>query len=653
MRRAVSSLAVGFVSLAIAASSALAQSSMDTMPPNPDPRVGLKAGLMDAAEATWNLHVVSRTQPSEHFKGVTNSDLAFYQQYVIQGSYNGYQIWDASNPASPVLADAFVCPASQSDVSVYRHLLFVSGEGNGGRTDCGAGGVRDSVSADRLRGIRIFDITDIRNPRYLGNVQTCRGSHTHTVVPDLRDSNNVYIYISGQAGVRSPSELAGCSNLTPDKDPNSSLFRIEVIQVPLQHPDQAHTLAPAHIFDSLTQAPTHAEAPEDIAAAHHRADSARAAGGYVAMLNGTEIVLGPGFTRPLLDSIMKARGGTGTPSAADSAALHAGVQGVIDRLVGNTPTAPGQVRPGPNQCHDITVYPQIGLAGGACAGYGLLLDISDPARPRRIGAVSDSNFSYWHSATFNNDGTKLLFSDEWGGGGAPKCRATDRHEWGADAIFTLDNRHMNFHSYYKMPAAQTPFENCVAHNGSLIPIPGRDVMVQAWYQGGISVFDWTDPNHPKEIAFFDRGPVDSTRLQGGGSWSAYWYNGYIYSSEIARGLDVVELQPSGLLSQNEIDAAKTVHFDYMNTQSQVKIVWPPSFALARAYLDQLARDNGLASARIEAARTALSQAESASGNARKNTLNRLASQLNGDASHAQDAAKVRMLVSAVRDLARS
>src|SRR5207253_5773348 len=201
---------------------------------------------------------------------------------------------------------------------------------------------------------------------------------------------------------------------------------------------------------------------------------------------------------------------------------------------GNQPQGPPT---GPNQCHDITVYPEIGLAGGACAGLGLLLDIHDPEHPVRLDAAADANMSFWHSATFNKDGTKLLFSDEWGGGGQPRCRETDKKEWGADALFTIDNNKLTFHSYYKLPAPQTSNENCVAHNGSLIPIPGRDVMVQGWYQGGISVFDWTDVDHPKEIAFFDRGPLSDQRLIVGGSWSAYWYNGYIYSSEIARGFD--------------------------------------------------------------------------------------------------------------------
>jgi hypothetical protein len=297
------------------------------------------------------------------------------------------------------------------------------------------------------------------------------------------------------------------------------------------------------------------------------------------------------------------------------------------------------------------VYPAIGLAGGACGGYGLLLDIRDPAHPVRIGAVADSNFSYWHSATFNNDGTKILFSDEWGGGGQPKCRATDRKEWGADAIFTLVNGQMQFKSYYKLSAPQTPQENCVAHNGSLIPIPGRDVMVQAWYQGGISVFDFTDAARPREIAYFDRGPVDSTRMAMGGSWSVYWYNGAIVSSEIARGLDIFELTPSAFISQNEIDAAKSVHLDYLNAQGQPKFIWPASFSVARSFVDQLARGNGLGSGRIAAIRQALSNAEGASGSTRRDALTQLASQVDADASGAGDAARVRMLAGALRDLA--
>ncbi|MDQ2766093.1 MAG: hypothetical protein M3Y30_02950, partial [Gemmatimonadota bacterium] len=540
-------------------SGASPSSSMSATAPSPDPRVGLKAGLMDAQEAVWNLRVVSRTQPSAKFVGITNSDLAFTGPYAIQGSYAGYQIWDISNPAHPSLKTAYYCPASQSDVSVYKNLLFVSGEGLTGRLDCGGEGVKDTVSKDRLRGLRIFDITDIANPKNVGNVQTCRGSHTHTAVVDPKDPDNVYIYISGSSRVRSASELPGCSSGAPDQDPNSALFRIEVIKVPLAHPDQAAIVSSPRIFNDLTAPAKHGEAQIDIEANAKEVADAKAQGGFVASIRGREQVLGPRFVQPMLDSTVKARGGTGPATAADSAAVRAAIPGIIAAMIGPPPANPNA---GPTQCHDITVYPAIGLAGGACEGYGLLLDIHDPAHPVRLAAAADSNFSYWHSATFNNDGTKVLFSDEWGGGGQPKCRSTDKHEWGADALFTIEDNKLQMQSYYKMPAPQTKFENCVAHNGSLVPIPGRDVMIQSWYQGGLSLFDWTDIKNPKEIAFFDRGPVDSTRMASGGSWSVYWYNGVMVSSEISRGLDIVELTPSAFISQNEIDAAKSVKWDY-------------------------------------------------------------------------------------------
>ena len=618
--------------------------SGSAMAPSPDPRIGLKAGLWDAGQAAWNMRLLANSRPSERFMGSTMSDLAFLGHYAIQGSYNGYQIWDISNPSSPKLAEAYFCPASQSDVSVYKNLLFVSAEAASARLDCGAEGVRDTVSKERLRGLRIFDISDLSHPKYVGNVQTCRGSHTHTLLVDPNDKDNVYVYISGSSAPRSPSELPGCSDLSPSKDPNSPLFRIEVIKVPLAHPEQAAIVSSPRIFNDLTKPKTHGEAPEDVAALA----AARARGAFIADILGMQFVLPPQFVDPMLDSIAKQRGG-GKPTAADSATLRAALPAMMAKMVG------GDVDPnaGPTQCHDITVYPAIGLAGGACEGYGLLLDIKDPTHPVRIGAVADSNFSYWHSATFNNDGTKVLFSDEWGGGGQPKCRATDPKQWGADAIFTIDaNRQMHFQSYYKMPAPQTPQENCVAHNGSLIPVPGRDVMVQAWYQGGVSVFDFTDATHPKEIAFFDRGPVDANRMVGGGSWSVYWYNGAIVSSEIARGLDVFELTPSPLFTQNEIDAAKSVHLDYLNTQGQPKFVWPASFSLARAYVDQLERSNGLASGRISAVRASLAEAEKASGTQRHDDLMNLATQLDGFAGNSGDAAKVRTLAGAVRDLAR-
>ena len=572
-----------------------ALSDLPLTPPDPDPRIGLGAGSgplgIGAEEASWNLNLVSNTPPPDEFVGVTNSDLGFTGDYAIQGNYNGYVIWDISDPTNPTLETSYVCPASQSDVSIYKNLLFVSGEGLGGRVDCGTGGVPDTVSLDRLRGIRIFDATDIRNPEYVANVQTCRGSHTHTVVTDPNDAENVYIYVSGSSRVRSPNELPGCSGGPLDDDPNTALFRIEVIQVPLAAPQNARIVSSPRIFNDLTAPPRHAEPGQE---------ARQAAAG---------------------------RGGRGGRGGG-----------------------PPRQRTGPTQCHDITVYPGIGFAGGACGGYGLLLDISDVANPRRLYAAADSNFSFWHSATFNNDGTKVLFTDEWGGGGQPRCRATDKYEWGADAIFSINDGELDFHTYFKMPAAQTELENCVAHNGSLIPIPGRDVMVQGWYQGGIDIFDWTDPDNPVEIAFFDRGPTDGERRGSGGSWSVYWYNGYMVSSEIARGLDIFELTPSAHISQNEIDAAKTVHFEYFNAQEQPKLVWPPSFALARSYLDQLERSSGLDTDRIMSVRRGLAEAEGLSGQQRSNALTELVSDLRGAVRSSSDPRKVRMFLGAVIDL---
>jgi hypothetical protein len=639
------SVAVG---LSVAAAGAQSeQSNRAPGAPNPDPRIGLKSGVYDAGQAAWNMTLMSATPPSAKFVGSTNSDLAFTGHFAIQGNYDGYQIWDISNPSKVTLKEAYFCPASQSDVSVYKNLLFVSGEGTSGRLDCGAEGVKDTVSAARLRGIRIFDIADMSAPKYVGNVQTCRGSHTHTLLVDPNDKANVYVYVSGSAGVRSPNELPGCVKAAPDQDPNSALFRIEVIKVPLAHPEKAAIVSSPRIFNNLVAPPTHGASAADVA----ELDAARAKGAFIVDVMGEQMVLPNNFADHMLDSLVKVRNGTGAATAADSATLRDALPGILAKMFGASPSNSKGPRPGPTQCHDITVYPAIGYAGGACEGYGFLLDIRDPAHPVRIDAVSDSNFSYWHSATFNNDGTKVLFSDEWGGGGQAKCRASDPRDWGADAIFTLADKKMHFQGYYKLPVAQTSLENCVAHNGSLIPIPGRDVMVQSWYQGGVSVFDWTDPKDAHEIAFFDRGPMDSTRMVTGGTWSAYWYNGAIVSSEIGRGLDVFELQPSQYLSQNEIDAAKTVQYDYLNVQGQPKIVWPASFALARAYVDQLERSNGLSADRISSVRSGLTSAESATGAQRRTALTKLATQLKGDASSSSDASKVNMLAGAVGRLA--
>jgi len=612
-----------------------------------DPRVGLSPGLLDAGEAIWNLSLVSATPPPEAFVGVTNSDLAFTGKYVIQGNYNGFQVWDISNPSAPVLVKGYVCPASQSDVSVYRNLLFVSGEGLGGRLDCGTEGVEEVVSEHRLRGIRIFDISDIENPVYIGNVQTCRGSHTHSVLVDPKDPDNVYVYVSGSAPVRPEDELPGCSDASPDDNPNSALFRIEVIRVPLAHPEQAAIVSSPRIFEDLVAAPGHGPSQADIA----ELEQARARGAFIYERRGQERVLSDQIAAQYLEQVVAQRGGTGDPTAADSAALRGAIPAIITEMYGAPADDGDGPAPGPTQCHDITLYPELGLAGGACEGYGFLIDISDPVNPTRLAAVADSNFSYWHSATFNNDGTSILFSDEWGGGGGPKCRVDDPYEWGANALFTIESGKMIFQSYYKLPAPQTSEENCVAHNGSLIPIPGRDVMVQAWYQGGISVFDWTNPSHPVEIAFFDRGPMEANSMGFGGSWSVYWYNGLIVSSEIGRGLDILELTSSEFISENEIEAARTVQFDHFNVQGQQKFYWPSTFALARAYVDQLERSGGLNGQGLAMARTALADLENAPASERSASLTEMATHLQHLAAESEDSDKLSKLAETVRELA--
>ena len=489
-----------------------------------------------------------------------NSDLAFQGNHLFQGNFYGISIYDISNPAKTKLLTTLVCPGGQGDVSVYKNLLFMSVEMSNGRIDCGTQGFPPApaptaeeeaqmkkednrpvppAQKDRFRGVRIFDISDIKNPKQVAAVQTCRGSHTHTLVVDPNDKDNVYIYVSGTSFVRQPEELAGCSNSDePDKDPDTALFRIDVIKVPLAAPQNAKIVSHPRVFvDARTGA-----------------------------INGLS---------------------------------NGGTHGK------NGPEKPKDT----NQCHDITVYSAIGLAAGACSGNGILLNIKDPVNPKRIDAVNDPNYSYWHSASFSNDGKKVLFTDEWGGGMGPRCRANDPNVWGADAIFTINNDKLNFQSYYKMPAAQGDTENCVAHNGSLIPVPGRDIEVQGWYQGGVSVVDFTDPSHPFEIAYFDRGAIDPKMLMLGGDWSAYWYNGHIYASEIARGLDVFELTPTKFLTQNEIDAAKAVHVNELNVQNQQKIEWPAKVAVAKAYLDQLARSQALPASRIADLERAIQKAE--------------------------------------------
>ncbi len=613
--------------------------------PSPDPRKGLEAGLFDAEQAIWNMEMLSTTPPASDFVGVTNSDLAFKGPYAFQGNYNGVMIWDVSDPKEPQLVEDYLCPASQSDVSVYGNLLFVSGEGYGGRLDCGTEGVQEAVSEERLRGIRIFDITNIEEPEYIANVQTCRGSHTHSVLKDPEDDENVYIYVSGSANVRPEEELPGC--YSDEDDPNSALFRIEVIKVPLDNPTEAAIVSSPRIFEDLEKAPQHGLTEAEKKRYNELVEEGRFPFVITTVVGPFLQVANDNMVASQLARIVEERGGEGEPTAADSTYLRENMQSIVDELRGISDD--GEPEPGPDQCHDITLYPEIGLAGGACEGYGLLLDITDPVNPVRLDAVADSNFSYWHSATFTNDGSAVLFTDEWGGGGQPKCRETDPYEWGANAIFTIsDDNQLNFQSYYKIPGVQTATENCVAHNGSMIPVPGRDIMVQSWYQGGISVFDWTDPKNPVEIAFQDRGPVSAERMRSGGSWSVYWYNGMIISSEISRGLDIFDLTPSPFLTQNEIDASKTVKLDYLNAQGHPMFEWPSTPVLAKAYVDQLERSKELDRASIASLRQGIANAEASTGKGKSKVFSDLAEKVEGMAG---DSEKMSMLAKTLKDLA--
>jgi len=609
-----------------------------------DPRVGLKAGFHNAGEAARNMEVIASLPKPEGFfdpktpagasipaervpnsptgasvedppdtnanataptpprpgapppfdpvaanrPSFANSDLAFSGDMVFVGNYHGFNTYDIERADKPRLVSSVVCPGGQGDVSVHGHLLIMSVEQTRGRLDCGVQGVQTAVSSERFRGIRIFDISDISRPKQVAAVQTCRGSHTHTLVVDPNDKGNIYVYVSGTSSVRSGDELAGCSYLDPKEDQNTSLYSIDVIQVPVATPNTARIVSKPRVFSDPA--------------------------------TGAIAALWPGGNH-----------GEGTQNSRAT-----------------------------NQCHDITVFPEIGLAAGACAGNGILLDIRDPKNPVRLDQVVDKNFAYWHSATFNHDGTKVIFTDEWGGGSRPRCRQTDQPTWGADAIFEIVDRKLRFASYYKMPAPQTDQENCVAHNGSLIPVPGRDIMVQAWYQGGVSIFDFTDSTHPVEIAYFDRGPLDPKQLILGGYWSAYWYNGAIYGSEISRGVDVFRLKPSDVLTQHEIDAAKSIQSDEMNTQVQKKIVWPATFAVTMAYVDQLTRSKGIQPQRVKAVRSAMERADGtrAGSNSARGVvvqLTTVAAQVENDAAAAsgRDAIRLRALAETMKRRAES
>ncbi len=552
-----------------------------------DPRIGLGAGWEDAETAIMGLELLAAIPRAEGFFNPTtptdrrfnNTDLAFQGNRLIQGNYNGFQVIDITNPRDPVYELSVVCPGGQGDVSIYGDLIVMSAQETRGRLDCGIEGVEDPISAERMRGVRIFDISDMASPKQVAAVQSCRGSHTHTIVTQPGDTENIYVYIQGTSRVRPGEELPGCSSGDPDEDPNTALFRIEVVKVPLANPAAAEIVNMPRIF-------------------------ANEAGEIDGLWQGGDH-------------------GEGTQSTRTT-----------------------------NRCHDITAYPGIGLAGGACSGNGILLDISDAENPRRISEQTDPNFAYWHSATFNNDGDVVVFTDEWGGGGSPRCRSTDPATWGANAIFRIgEDGTMELASYYKLPVPQTETENCVAHNGSLIPVPGRDIMAQAWYQGGLSLMDFTDPENPFEIGFFDRGPMSADTLYTGGYWSTYWYNGRLYGAEIMRGVDAFRLTPSEHLSEAEIRAAEAVVMDEFNAQLQPRFEWEPSVDVAQAYLDQMVRANRIVNSRAQQTQWVLS------GNASATQLNDVAAALEADVEliHARelggDAERMAKLAAVLRGLA--
>lgn len=436
-----------------------------------------------------------------------NTDMAFFGDVMVAGSYHGFNIYKLGADGVPTLKSSVVCPGGQGDVSVVGNLLVMSVEQTRGRTDCGLDGAPGKINAERFRGLRIFDISDLAAPRQVGAVQTCRGSHTHSVVS--ADDTRLIVYNSGTAGIRDEKELAGCIGNTPG-DNRTALFSIDVIEIPVADPGKARIVKSPRVF----------------------ADEAT---GQIAGL------------------------------------WKGGDHGDDTQTTART-----------DQCHDITVFPALKMAAGACSGNGILFDIADPLNPKRIDVVSDDGFAYWHSATFNNDGTKVIFTDEWGGGGRPRCKASDPKTWGANAVYDIVDGKLVFRAHYKMPAAQTDMENCVAHNGSIVPVPGRDLFAQAWYQGGLSVMDFTDSAHPKEIAYFDRGPIDAKQMVLGGYWSVYWYKGHIYGTEISRGIDVFTLKPTKDLTKAEIAAATSAKYenDRFNPQTQTRVTWDPAVVKA-------------------------------------------------------------------------
>ncbi len=544
-----------------------------------DARAGLAPGFADAGEAILNLELVATLPRSPGFfdpenptaapppmpkdesdeseeaddededddeeewsdrpplLAFDNTDIAFSGDVMVTGSYHGFNIYKLQEDGVPALFSSVVCPGGQGDVSIVGDLLLMSVEQTRGRVDCGLGGVSEDVSAERFRGLRIFDISDLARPVQVGQVQTCRGSHTHSVISGPGEDGKIIVYNSGTSSVRDGEELEGCVDETPGDD-QTALFRIDVIEIPVDDPSQARIIGSPAVFAD----------PE----------TGKLAGLW--------------------------RGGDHGDDTQETSQT--------------------------NQCHDITAFPELGIAGGACSGNGILFDISDPLNPTRIDEVVDEGFAYWHSATFSNDGSKVIFTDEWGGGSRARCRAYDPLDWGADAIYDIVDGQLEFRSHYKMPAPQVEEENCVAHNGSIVPVPGRDIFVQAWYQGGISLIDFTDSANPVEIGYFDRGPLDGERLVFGGYWSVYWYNGWMYGTETMRGLDVLALIPSEYLSENEVAAAALANQgERFNPQQQFQVTWPASPIVARAYIDQLERSNSLSDALAADLAAALDQAE--------------------------------------------
>jgi len=458
-----------------------------------------------------------KPEPRAPLLSFANTDIAFRDDIMVAGSYHGFNIYRLEDDGVPILLASVVCPGGQGDVSIAGDLLIMSVEETRGRLDCGLQGVRDKISAERFRGLRIFDISDLSRPRQVGAVQTCRGSHTHSVVSGPGDEGKLIVYNSGTSRVRDAEEMPECFDESPGDD-RTALFRIDVIEIPIANP------ADARIIDS----PTVFADPE---------------------------------------------------TGALAGLWRGGDHGDDTQETSRT-----------DECHDITVFPSLNLAAGACSGNGILFDITEPRSPRRLDVATDTGFAYWHSATFNNDGSKVIFTDEWGGGSRPRCRAYDPLNWGADAIYDIVDGKLVFRSHFKMPAPQRETENCVAHNGSIVPVPGRDIFVQAWYQGGVSVIDFTDSSNPKEIAYFDRGPIDEEDLVTGGYWSTYWYGGRIYGTEITRGIDVFALTPSQYLSANEIAAAEVADQGRLfNPQQQYPVTWPDEPVVALAYLDQFIR----------------------------------------------------------------